>query len=186
MRAREGFCGGWSCESGRGCSAWLSPNAGLQLRVTTGRTLVSSMPPVPERSLRDISARISALHDQSDVLQLTVDESARLVDADGAILELLDANDGLLHWSFDSGLRGKFDPGYVRGLTLPVGVGLTGRAVADGRVLVAGENLASEFPPSAESDEFFRTTGFESMIAAPVTGECGATGAIEVYSTRPH
>ena len=139
-----------------------------------------------ERSLRDISARISALHDQSDVLQLTVDESARLVDADGAILELLDANDGLLHWSFDSGLRGKFDPGYVRGLTLPVGVGLTGRAVADGRVLVAGENLASEFPPSAESDEFFRTTGFESMIAAPVIGEVGATGAIEVYSTRPH
>ena len=140
-----------------------------------------------EQALREIAARISALHDPHDILQRTVDAARRLLGADGAILELIDANDReMLRWAHDAGVSDHFDPHYVRELTLPVGVGLTGRAVAEERVLIAGDDLAGEFPPSTESDHFFATTGFRSMIAAPIVGEAGPLGAIEVYCTRPH
>lgn len=140
-----------------------------------------------ERALREISARITAIHDPADVLQQVVDEAARLLDADGAILELVDPTDEhLLRWAYDADVSGHFDPRFVRELTLPVGVGLTGRAVAEGRVLIADDDLAGEFPRSVDSDRFFETTGYRSMLAAPIIGDAGPLGALEVYSTRPH
>ncbi len=41
-----------------------------------------------------------------------------------------------------------------------------------------------QFPPSPESTEFYERTGFRSMIAAPITGEAGPLGVIEVYSKK--
>ena len=139
-----------------------------------------------EHALGEISTRISAIRDPAGVLQLTVDAAKRLLGADGAILEVVGPDDGrLLHWAYDSGVSGRFDARYVKELTLPIGVGLTGRAVAERRVLLAGEDLAAQFPPSPESSHFFETTGFRSMVAAPIIGESEPLGAIEVYSTRP-
>ncbi len=138
-----------------------------------------------ERALREISARITAIHDPADVLQQVIDEAARLLDADGAILELVDpVEKDLLRWAYDYGVSGRFDERFVRELTLPIGVGLTGRAVAEGRVLFANDDLAAEFPPSADSDRFFEGTGYRSMLAAPIIGDAGPLGALEVYSTR--
>ncbi len=139
-----------------------------------------------EHALREIATRISAIHDPRGVLQRTVDAAKRLLTADGAILELVDADDGrMLRWAYDAGVSGNFDPRYVKELTLPIGVGLTGRAVAEGRVLIAADDLAAEFPESDESRHFFATTGYRSMVAAPISGEAGPLGAIEVYSARP-
>ena len=140
-----------------------------------------------ERALREISARITAIHDPADVLQQVVDEAARLLDADGSILELVDATDkGLLRWAYDYGVSGRFEERFVRELTLPIGVGLTGRSVSEGRVLIADDDLAAEFPPSPDSDRFFETTGYRSMLAAPIIGDSGPLGALEVYSTVPN
>ena len=56
-----------------------------------------------ERTLRDINVRISAAADLSSVLQLAVDEAARLLQADGARIDLVDADSGLLRWAYASG-----------------------------------------------------------------------------------
>ena len=56
-----------------------------------------------ERSLREIGARISAAADFPAVLQLAVDEAARLLDADGARIELVDRDTGRLVGAYASG-----------------------------------------------------------------------------------
>ena len=56
-----------------------------------------------ERSLREIAARISAATDLPAVLQLGVDEAARLLHADGARIDLIDPDLGLLRWAYASG-----------------------------------------------------------------------------------
>ncbi|HSK52119.1 MAG TPA: GAF domain-containing protein [Clostridia bacterium] len=138
-----------------------------------------------ERSLREIAARISSALDLDAVLQLSVDEATRLIDADGAVLDLLDPETGILHWAYDSGLSEVFTPEERADLWIELGVGATGRALAEDRVIVAGDDLTGEFPASPQSELFFGRTGFRSMIAAPIVGESGRLGVIEVYSRRP-
>ena len=139
-----------------------------------------------ERALREIAARLTAIREPSELLQHVVDEANRLVRADGTILDLLDPASGRLQWAYDSGLSAKFTPEQLADLWLPVGVGATGIAVAEDRVVTAGEDLRSQFPPSPESELFFSATGFRSLIAAPVATDAGPLGALEVYSTRPY
>ena len=137
-----------------------------------------------EQALREIAARITALRDPAEILQQVVELAGRLVGGDGAILDLLDPGTGNLHWAFDDGLSSLFSAEERSKLWISVGIGATGVAVAEDRVVVAGGDLAELFPPSPESTEFYARTGFLSMIASPVTGEDGPLGVIEVYSKR--
>ena len=139
-----------------------------------------------ERSLREIAARISSASDLDAVLQRTVDEASRLIHADGAILDVLNGETDILHWAFDSGLSLLFSAEERADLWIENGVGATGRALAENRVIVAGDNLVDEFPASSQSDLFFGRTGFRSMIAAPIASEAGRLGVLEVYSRRPN
>ena len=139
-----------------------------------------------ERALREIAARFASFTDPGALLQHVVDEANRLVDGDGAVLDVLQPGTRILAWAYDSGLSARFGPKDIDEYTLPIGVGLTGRAVELRQVLVAGDDLVEEFPPSPESDRFFERTGFRSMIAAPIGDEASPLGALEVYSTRPH
>ena len=139
-----------------------------------------------ERSLREIAARISSASDLDSVLQRTVDEASRLIHADGAILDVLDTEKDILRWAFDSGLSLLFSAEERADLWIELGVGATGRALAENRVIVAGDNLVAEFPKSSQSELFFGRTGFRSMIAAPIAGDAGRLGVIEVYSRRPN
>ena len=138
-----------------------------------------------EQALREIAARITALRDPSEILQQVVEHASRLVRAEGAILDILEAGTGNLRWAFDDGLRRLFTDEERAKLWISVGVGATGVAVAEDQVVVAGDDLADLFPPSPESTEFYERTGFRSMIAAPITGEEGPLGVIEVYSAQP-
>src|SRR5690606_3141217 len=52
-----------------------------------------------QRSLGEIAARITAIRDPGDVLQRTLDEAVRLLDADGGRIELVSA-EGALRWAF--------------------------------------------------------------------------------------
>ena len=138
-----------------------------------------------EQALRQIAARLTSIRDPADLLQHVVDEATRLVGADGAILDVLDPATNILHWAFDSGLSDIFTPEETADLWIELGVGATGRALAENRVIVAGENLPAEFPESPQSATFFGRTGFQSLIAAPIAGEAGQLGVLEVYSRRP-
>ncbi len=138
-----------------------------------------------ERSLREIAGELARIRDPGLLLQRVVDEAGRLVRADGSILALL-GDDGVLHWGHDDGVRRMFDPAYVAELTLEIGVGVTGRAVAERRAVISNEGLIDAFPRSPESDHFFEVSGFRAMIAAPIIGEAGPLGALEVYARREH
>ena len=135
-----------------------------------------------EQALREIAARITVLREPSEILHDVVEQAGRLVRADGVILDLVDPATGNLHWTYDDGLSEMFTPEERAQLWISVGVGATGTAVAENRVIVADDDLASLFPPSPESTEFYERTGFHSMIAAPITGESGPLGVIEVYA----
>jgi PAS domain S-box-containing protein len=137
-----------------------------------------------EQALREIAARITVLREPSEILRDVVKHAGRLVRADGVILDLLDPTTGNLHWAYDDGLSAIFSEAERAKLWISVGVGATGTAVAEDRVVVASDDLAAQFPPSPESTAFYDRTGFHSMIAAPITGEAGPLGVIEVYSTR--
>ena len=139
-----------------------------------------------ERTLREITSELARLRDPGAVLERVVRSGGRLVRADGAILSRYDPADGLLHWGVDDGVRERFDADYVATLTLEVGVGLTGRAVAERRVLNCGEGLIDAFPRVPESLHFFEVTGFRSLLVAPIASATELYGALEVYATREH
>ncbi len=138
-----------------------------------------------EQALRELAARITVLREPGEILRDVVTQAGRLVDADGVILDLLDSATGNLHWAVDDGLSAMFTAEERAQLWISVGVGATGTAVAEGRVVVADDDLAAQFPPSPESTAFYERTGFHSMIAAPITGDGGPMGVIEVYSKTP-
>ena len=129
-----------------------------------------------EQALREIAARITILREPEEILNDVVAQAGRLVRADGVILDLLDPSTGNLHWAFDDGLSDIFSAEERAQLWISVGVGATGTAVAENRVILADGDLASYFPPSPESTEFYERTGFHSMIAAPITGDSGPLG----------
>jgi PAS domain S-box-containing protein len=136
-----------------------------------------------ERALREISGRLVTIREPGEMLQRVVDEAGRLVGADGTILSLIE-DDGVLHWRYDDGLQHRFEPDYVRDLTLEIGVGVTGRAVQERRPIIRNHDLLNAFPRSPESDHFFEVSGFMAMIGAPIVGESGPLGALEVYARR--
>ncbi len=138
-----------------------------------------------EQSLREIAARITAITEPGSLLQQVVDAAKRLIGADGSVLDLIDPNANALRWTFDSGIGQAFTQAEIAELMIPIGVGATGVAVAENRVVTASDDLTLQFPPSAVNDRFFEVTGFRSMIIAPISGESGPLGALEVYSTRP-
>jgi PAS domain S-box-containing protein len=138
-----------------------------------------------EQALREIAARITVLRDPAEILQQVVELASRLVGGQGAILDLLEEGTTNLRWAYDDGLSSRFSAEERAKLWIAVGEGATGIAVAEDRVVVAGDDLASLFPPSPEGTEFYERTGFRSMIAAPITGEHGPLGVIEVYSVKP-
>jgi PAS domain S-box-containing protein len=137
-----------------------------------------------EQSLREIAARITAIREPGPLLQQVVDAARRLVGGDGSILDLVDPVHNELRFAYDSGVRDGFDDDEIAELTIPIGIGATGLAVAEDRVIIATGDLTGQFPDAPINDRFFEVTGFRSMIVAPVTGESGPLGAIEVYSSR--
>ena len=138
-----------------------------------------------QQSLREIAAQITATRDPGSLLQQVVDAARRLVGADGSVLDLVEPDGDTIRWRFDAGVAHLFTADEIAQMTIPVGIGATGRAVAENRVITASDDPKSLFPDSAINDRFFDGTGFRSMIVAPVSGESGPLGALEVYATRP-
>ena len=99
-----------------------------------------------EASLRQIAARITALREPDEVLQHVVDEARRLLRADGGLIDQYDPESGTLQWAYDAGLEPEQREA-VKMTNLRLGEGVSGKAVAEARVIHAGDYLAGRFPP---------------------------------------
>ncbi|MGH2427835.1 MAG: GAF domain-containing protein [Candidatus Limnocylindria bacterium] len=134
-----------------------------------------------QRTLGAIAAQITALREPGDVLQRTLDEAVRLLDADGGRIELVER--GGLHWAFGHSAIDlpierdeEVDP-------VELNEGVSGRAVIERRVVRTGDYLAdTSFHHAEAPDRYIREHGIRSVMAAPLIGENGAIGSLTVHS----
>ncbi len=135
-----------------------------------------------QRSLGSIAARITALREPGDVLQRTLDEAVRLLDADGGRIELV-GESGDLAWAFGHSAidlpveRAPSDPPQAQG------EGVSGLAIRERRVVRTGDYLAdTSFAHAEAPDRYIRQHGVRSVMSAPLIGEQGPIGSITVHS----
>jgi PAS domain S-box-containing protein len=135
-----------------------------------------------QRSLGAIAARINAIREPADVLQRTLDEAVRLLDADGGRIELVSEGGGL-HWAFGHSAIDLPIERAVGESPVAADEGVSGRAVAERRVVRTGDYLADEDFIHAEApDRYIRQHGVRSVMSAPLIGELGAIGSLTVHS----
>ena len=140
-----------------------------------------------ERAVREIGARISALRDADEVLQLAVDEAARVLEADGARIDRLDETTGGLYWAYDAQTGKRPGMGPIKGKgEAKAGEGISGRAVREGHAVWTGDYLADRGIDHANApDRHVRRYGIRSAIAAPLIGDKGPMGTLTVYTHAP-
>ncbi|HEX2753817.1 MAG TPA: GAF domain-containing protein, partial [Candidatus Limnocylindrales bacterium] len=136
-----------------------------------------------ERSLREIGARITAVRDPAEVLQLAVDEAARLLGADGARIDLLD-DDGALYWAYDATTGRRPGLGPIGGSgEAKAGEGISGRAVREMQAVFTGDYLHDErFEHAALPDAHVRKFAIRSVVAVPLVRDGTPLGTLTVYT----
>ena len=121
--------------------------------------------------------------DTHAMLAHAVEEAARLLKADGAMVYLVE--DDRLRFAVDAGIRNEEARQLIRGLSLPVGVGLFGHAVATGEVVVSQDyRHDKQFQHSAVADRIVAVANMRSMAAAPLIAEGEVIGALGAYSSQ--
>ena len=161
-------------------------NVGLIEALDASRTELAKRADV-ERSLREIGARISAAADFPAVVQLAVDEAARLLDAEGARIELIDGETGVLLGAYASGALDS-SLGIEIDLDAHQGnhYGVAGQAVLTGRPYWTGDYVNdTRFRRLPSVDRHLASIGIRSVMAAPLTDENGPFGALIVSTIRP-
>jgi PAS domain S-box-containing protein len=122
----------------------------------------------------------------SELLQAAVTEVARLLDADGAMIYLVDEASGELHFAHDAGINDPEARRLIRDLTLPIGTGMFGTAVANRKLTVTDDYPADRrFEHSEVADRIVESAGMRSMAVAPLLANGRALGAMGAYSSRP-
>jgi PAS domain S-box-containing protein len=114
-----------------------------------------------EQALREIAARITAIRDTPELLQHVADEAARLLDADGAIIDLLDPISGSIAVGYVAGEGAERTEAWTRG-----------RVSAS----VVRHALSERAPLHAQDG---------SIAIAPLVSERGALGTLAVFSAEP-
>ncbi len=139
-----------------------------------------------ERAIRELASQILAAGDVGTVLKSTVDTAVRVLGADGALIDLVDEESGTLGWAVDSGMDRFADVAWLRTQRIAIGEGLSGRAVAQRRVVVTDDYPTdTTFAHTPSADTFIETAGIRAMLAAPIVGDGRPLGALEVYARRP-
>jgi len=113
---------------------------------------------------RDPDGGHGEIHDQ---LVAAVDETARLLEADGAMVYLLDRETGHLRFAHDAGIKSETSRTFVRSIRLPIGTGMFGNAVARRAVVHTDDYLADPaFDHAPDPDRVVADMGIRSMVAA--------------------
>ncbi len=124
--------------------------------------------------------------EQDRLLQNAAEEAARLLDADGAFLYLLDPATDVLHFTHSAGLADPPPGHWIRELRLPVGTGMFGKAVAERRMVVTKDyGNDTSFPHAAGPDRFVDEVGLRSLVVAPLVAGMEVFGALGTFSRRP-
>ena len=122
----------------------------------------------------------------SELLQAAVTEVARLLEADGAMIYLVDDASGELLFAHDAGITNPEARRLIRDLTLPIGTGMFGTAVATARLTVTDDYPADRrFTHSPVADRIVQAAGMRSMAVAPLMDNGRAIGAMGAYASRP-
>lgn len=138
----------------------------------TGRRKPSRLQPISD----DVAA----------VLQGTVDEAARLLRADGAMIYLYDRDANVLRFARDAGIRSRQARRLIRDLSLPVGTGMFGTAFERAELVATKDyELDETFAHSPVADEIVTSTGIRAMAAAPMVIEGSSLGALGVFRLHP-
>jgi PAS domain S-box-containing protein len=133
-----------------------------------------------EQALREIAGRLGRLgEDPHAVLLRIVHEAARLLGAERARLDLVEAVSGARRWTspadapFTDGIEVDTPPDRAP-------VGLAGLAVREGRAVATPDYLAdTRFAHYEEGDASVREVGLHAVVAAPVVGEDGLLGVLQ-------
>src|SRR5437762_887233 len=135
-------------------------------------------------ALAEITARLTSLREPSAVLQRTVEEAVRLLDAFGAGLGIYDPATRLIRWAYHAGMDAPTAEGLIR-LDIPVGRGVVGRAFELRTVVWTDDSpIDPRFAHLRGADAWVNQAGVRSMIAAPLPGEEGPLGILAIFSTR--
>jgi PAS domain S-box-containing protein len=139
-----------------------------------------------ERALREIAARITAIHDPSDLLQDVVDEAARLLGAQRARIDLIVPAAGRVGFVHGPGAGEQIGGAAVDDTGRPFQYGAAGKAFATGQTIVSTDYQADDgFEHDADLDEAVRRDGIRSLIVTPLSGEEGLLGVLQVGWTEP-
>jgi PAS domain S-box-containing protein len=123
---------------------------------------------------------------ESGILRHAVEEVARLLRTDGAMIYLLDPETNTLALSHEAGITDTRSRDWIRSLRVPVGAGLFGGAVARRQVMKTADYAAdTAFAHAPLTDEVVAYTGLRSMVVAPLIAGDVALGALGVYSLQP-
>jgi len=123
-----------------------------------------------ERTLREIAGRVSATHDQDEILQAVIDASVRLLGATGAMIDLLGDTGMAEAWSTrEAGVRAQSSLSLLNEITLAADAGVSGRSLQTRQVEWTGSYLRDKrFRHTKARDSFVREAGIQSVIAAPL------------------
>ncbi len=114
----------------------------------------------------------------AELLQSAVSEVARLLRADGAMIYLVDEATGQLRFAHDAGITDPDARRLIHDLTLPVGVGMFGTAVASRRMTVTDDYPADQrFTHSEVADRIVTAARMRSMAVAPLLANGRPIGA---------
>ena len=97
-----------------------------------------------ERTLREIAARVSAILEPAEVLQQIVDEATRLLESDGARIDLYDPEIDALRWSYAAGDAMSNIPDWAQTGGLKPGQAVAGTAFAEQRPVRTDDYLADD------------------------------------------
>ena len=142
--------------------------------------------PVRAEPPRPASRRSTSRSATSQLLQTAVEEASRLLDADGAMIYLVDPADGVLRFAHEAGIANLSSRRWVRRLELRMGQGMFGVATAERRVVMTRDYPADDsFVHAEATDRFVREVGLRSMVVAPLAAGARLFGAMGAFSRRP-
>ncbi len=112
-------------------------------------------------------------------------EAVRLLEADGALVYLLDDSRAELRFAAEASEVRLAEHHWLIRIRPRVGQGLFGKAVADRTIVVTGDYLADDrFVHTELTDAFARETGLHSFVVAPLIADDEVFGGLGVYDRR--
>jgi PAS domain S-box-containing protein len=140
-----------------------------------------------ERSLRDITARITSLRDPSEILARVVEASRRLLGSDGAHLATM-AEDGtyLVPVIVAGGMDAETE-GWLKAMTFPLGKGINGLAAEEVRpVWTYDYEIDPRIPHETDDILAAQRLGLRGMAAAPLRAPAGEViGTLAISYRNP-